>query len=98
MLKKKRQQTDDGQPAVPDGPKFPIDQILDGPRPGPSDAEADRAWRAARHALFQAEHCHPRFDPRKLTALPRKQAAIWREARRVWALEVLADFVSEMED
>ena len=30
-----------------------------------------------------------------LTALPPSQAALWREARRVWALEVLADFVSK---
>ena len=39
MLKRKRQHTDDGPPAVPDGPKLPIDQILNGPRPGTADPE-----------------------------------------------------------
>lgn len=75
--------------------RLPIDVILRGPRP--SDPEADRVWRAARQRLFQAEHCHPQFDPRRLLGLSTSKAAQWREARRAWALEVLADFVCEEE-
>jgi hypothetical protein len=46
-------------------------------------------WRKLRSKFFKAEYCHPRFDPRKLMALPPRQAGIWRAARRQWLKDVV---------
>ena len=44
-------------------PAFPLDVILDGPRPGREDAERDAAWREVRRDVYAAL-TGGRFDPR----------------------------------
>jgi hypothetical protein len=66
-----------------------LDALLDGPRPGRHDPEADRAWLAGRRRIDALIAC-TEFDPRNGLGLSPAALAKWRAARRAYLARVLA--------
>src|SRR5689334_2103731 len=66
---------------------IPLDHVINGPRPGPSDPARDALWRELRRRVSRAEYMHPRFDPRRMPQDP-AQLALWRATRRAWLKEL----------
>jgi hypothetical protein len=60
--------------------------VVDGPRPGPANPAADRAWLALRRELFSALTGSP-FDPRKCPAFDGPLIAAWKADRLAWLRE-----------
>jgi hypothetical protein len=67
---------------------FPLEVLLDGPRPGRDDLEADRQWLEQRKFVHQL--CDPRFDPREVLGLDPAGIVRWRAERLAWLAETLA--------
>jgi hypothetical protein len=71
-------------PVAPDVVRtFPLDQLLDGPRPGPEDPAGDRQWCEARSAVSRLL-VGTEYDPRHMQALAGDELAEWRDSRRRW--------------
>jgi hypothetical protein len=66
-----------------------LDVLLDGPRPGRHDAEADRAWLAGRRRIDALTVC-TEFDPRNWLGLSPAALVRWRERRRAYLARVFA--------
>jgi hypothetical protein len=81
---------DAGAPLSPEVEPLPLDVVIDGPRPGRVHPEADRVWLDLRAALGRASEGGP-YDPRHILAMPAALLASWRERRRAWAADLLAD-------
>jgi hypothetical protein len=75
---------------VPCSVRLPLDQVLDGPRPGRAHPEADRVWLDLRAELGHAAVGGP-YDPRHVLAMPAALLGSWRERRRAWAAELWGD-------
>jgi hypothetical protein len=85
------------RPATPDpGPDksvesvvltFSLEQLLDGPRPGRVDPEADRQWREQRAYVHRLCASNPQFDPRTVLDLDVAGIAQWKRDRIVWLRE-----------
>lgn len=64
----------------PDFVPFPLTELLDGPRPGRSEPDRDRAWLELRHeVLAAAVACG--YDPRAVLGLSAAKLATWRDRR-----------------
>jgi hypothetical protein len=71
-------------PALPDVVrKFPLEQLLDGPRPGSEDPAGDRQWCEARSAVHRLL-VGTEYDPRTILGLSGFDLVAWREGRVRW--------------
>jgi hypothetical protein len=89
-LKPKHKRKSDRGPVVSANVRLSLDQVLNGPRPGRDDPEADRVWLDLRRELSAAEYMHPAFDPRAALRLEGARFAEWQERRARWLRAVFA--------
>ena len=69
--------------------RLALDAVLNGPRPGLAQADADRVWLALRGEVAHAT-LGGRFDPREVLR-PATRLASWRARRAAWAADLLRD-------
>jgi len=68
---------------------FPIAQLLDGPRPGRDDPDADRRWLQQHRQVLALCDANPRFDPRIVLTLDARAREVWTAERLMWLTDVL---------
>jgi hypothetical protein len=68
--------------------RFSIDEVLNGPRPGRTDAALDRSWSGARGRLYRAIG-GTEFDPRHALRLEGDRLAAWQARRQASVGELM---------
>jgi hypothetical protein len=87
MQPPKRRSTHVPPPDVPAVTPLPLQAVLDGPRPGLADPDADRAWLALRKDLHAALCGSASFDPRLGLGLAAPLKGEWERQRLAWLVE-----------
>jgi hypothetical protein len=77
---------------------FPLEVLLDGPRPGRNDPEADRAWLEQRAYVHRLCASNPQFDPRQVIDLDLAGIARWRADRLAWLQREVGTVADEETD
>lgn len=70
-------------PARPNPAGLDLAALLDGPRPGRSRPDEDRAWLAGRSAIDRAT-VGTEYDPRHALRLTARTVQTWRALRFAW--------------